>query len=107
MGTTTNGALYVSDIRGVDIQGSTVMNIADSDTDGTVYGTTNIYYDASDADNAYLKGLDYHLVGAGNGMLIAYNKPTTPVATTPIPGAVWLLGSGLVGLIGLKRKCLG
>jgi len=27
--------------------------------------------------------------------------------TTPIPGAVWLFGSGLVGLIGLKRKYLG
>lgn len=25
-------------------------------------------------------------------------------AATPIPGAVWLLGSGLVGLIGLRRK---
>jgi len=26
---------------------------------------------------------------------------------TPIPGAVWLLGSGLLGLFGLKRKFLG
>ena len=25
-------------------------------------------------------------------------------STTPIPGAVWLLGSGLFGLIGLKKK---
>ena len=25
-------------------------------------------------------------------------------AATPIPGAVWLLGSGLVGLVGLRRK---
>ena len=25
-------------------------------------------------------------------------------APVPIPGAVWLLGSGLVGLIGLKRR---
>jgi hypothetical protein len=25
----------------------------------------------------------------------------------PIPGAVWLLGSGLLGLVGLKRKFLG
>lgn len=29
---------------------------------------------------------------------------TTSVAATPIPGAVWLLGSGLVGLIALRRR---
>jgi hypothetical protein len=28
-------------------------------------------------------------------------------AAAPIPGAAWLFGSGLVGLIGLKRKYLG
>jgi hypothetical protein len=27
-----------------------------------------------------------------------------PPAATPIPGAVWLLGSGLVGLVGLRKK---
>lgn len=26
------------------------------------------------------------------------------VSATPIPGAVWLLGSGLVGLVGIRRK---
>ena len=30
-----------------------------------------------------------------------------PPSQVPIPGAVWLLGSGLVGLAGLKRKYLG
>ena len=27
-----------------------------------------------------------------------------PVSATPIPGAAWLLGSGLVGLVGLRRR---
>jgi hypothetical protein len=25
-------------------------------------------------------------------------------STVPIPGAVWLLGSGLIGLLGLRKK---
>lgn len=29
------------------------------------------------------------------------------VNVVPLPGAVWLLGSGLLGLVGLKRKLLG
>jgi hypothetical protein len=32
--------------------------------------------------------------------IIAYHTPSA----VPIPGAVWLLGSGLVGLAGLRRK---
>ncbi|MGE4291665.1 MAG: hypothetical protein AB7E32_05580 [Desulfovibrio sp.] len=28
----------------------------------------------------------------------------TPTNATPIPGAVWLLGSGLLGLVGLRRR---
>ncbi len=32
---------------------------------------------------------------------------TLTVAPTPIPGAVWLLGSGLVGLMGLRRRQRG
>ncbi len=32
---------------------------------------------------------------------------TYTYAPVPIPGAVWLLGSGLVGLIGLKRRFRG
>lgn len=30
--------------------------------------------------------------------------PTKPVSATPIPNAAWLLGSGVLALIGLKRR---
>lgn len=33
---------------------------------------------------------------------VTYSLEAT--AATPIPGAVWLLGSGLVGLVGIRRK---
>ena len=35
------------------------------------------------------------------GALISWQLDLTPV---PIPGAIWLLGSGLAGLVGLRRK---
>jgi len=55
----------------------------------TSYG---VYYDyLGRLQNAYMAGLaGIQLVGAA--------------APVPIPGAVWLLGSGLLGLVTLKRK---
>jgi hypothetical protein len=55
----------------------------------TGYG---VYYDyQGKLQNAYMAGLaGIQLVGAG--------------APVPIPGAVWLLGSGLIGLVALKKK---
>ena len=38
---------------------------------------------------------------ADDGTLISWELDLTPV---PIPGAIWLLGSGLAGLVGLRRK---
>ena len=29
---------------------------------------------------------------------------TTTATATPIPAAAWLLGSGLMGLVGIRRK---
>jgi hypothetical protein len=36
-----------------------------------------------------------------------YNDMIVKVSTVPIPGAVWLLGSGLLGLLGFRRKFVG
>jgi hypothetical protein len=57
-------------------------------------------------------GLDINVQSYGNSFAefsnikIDMHEITTP-SPVPIPGAVWLLGSGLVGLIGVKRKILG
>ncbi len=60
----------------------------------------NIYYDPTLAGNAYLGGKDYALNGTGQLMA---------VSSVPLPPAVWLFGSGLVGLfaIGRRRRGLG
>lgn len=41
-----------------------------------------------------------------NGDVLDYLLPQTlgTISNVPIPGAIWLLGSGLLGLIGLRRK---
>jgi len=53
--------------------------------------------------NIYLDGNDtvYKIYGDG-GELITGNLEFTPIV--PIPGAMWLLGSGLACLVGLRRR---
>jgi hypothetical protein len=36
--------------------------------------------------------------------LATLNVETTGTAPVPVPAAVWLLGSGLAGLAGLRRR---
>lgn len=59
-----------------------------------IYSDFNIYYDPNLSGNAYLGGQTYAL--NGSGFLIP--------AAVPIPPAVWLFGSGLLGLIGIARR---
>ena len=41
-------------------------------------------------------------LASGTGDLLVDNFGT--VAAVPIPGAVWLLGTGIIGLVGIRRK---
>ncbi len=83
------GALYVDSLLGALISGNTVTNIFGSNG-------LNIYYMASLSDNGYLGGRTYALENGGE--LIPVGNPV------PIPGAMWLLGSGFAGLISLRRR---
>ena len=47
------------------------------------------------------------LDATGIRSLLCEDCTETYVKATPIPGAVWLLGSGLVGLVGLRRRMHG
>jgi hypothetical protein len=40
----------------------------------------------------------------GNVTFVAGTPDPNPATPTPIPAAAWLLGSGLLGLAGIKRK---
>jgi hypothetical protein len=43
-------------------------------------------------------------LGADGKLTIAGNSTGVPTAPVPLPAAVWLLGSGLMGLVGVSRR---
>jgi len=43
-------------------------------------------------------------LGAGRTQETYYSIDMTTATATPIPAAAWLLGSGILGLVGLKRR---
>lgn len=51
------------------------------------------------AQGRSIQGAEYQFSGQITGV-----KLTSSSTATPIPGAVWLLGSGLAGLVGFRRK---
>ncbi|MBU1690670.1 MAG: hypothetical protein KKD65_08025, partial [Gammaproteobacteria bacterium] len=82
---TSGAALYVG-----------LVDLADGIGElANIYSDYNIYYNAGLAGNAWLGGQTYALGGAG--YLMAANA-------VPVPPALWLLGSGLLGLICVARR---
>jgi len=53
-------------------------------------------FNASDFDSACITPGSINIGGSGNC--------STSVSTVPVPAAIWLFGSGLVGLIGVSRR---
>ena len=64
------------------------------------------FYDGtSPIESDYINASDeLQMAGGDFGSPGAPGNITLPVSAVPIPGAVWLFGSGLFGLIGLARR---
>ncbi len=73
---TPTGALYVNVIQGVQTSGSTITNISVNSGDDL-----NIYYQPSEAENAYLSASTYDFSGPGSGQLIPLIETTIPTVS--------------------------
>jgi hypothetical protein len=86
---TAGGAQYVERLIGAILLGNMVTNIHGENG-------LNIYYLASAQGNEYLNGLTFNFTDGGQ--LIPIGNPV------PLPPAVWLLGTGLLGLFGIRKR---
>lgn len=49
---------------------------------------------------------DYNPGVSWGGDITSLELSLSPLSSVPIPGAVWLMGSGLLGLLGIRRKLI-
>ena len=99
-----NGAVtpLISDIS--DSNGDFDITV---DSFGEVSITIDDFTSSVLGDPTYAKLIfssDYQSTGTNTAEYLYTTLETSPV---PIPGAVWLLGSGLLGLAGIRRKVRG
>ena len=91
--TNTNvGSLFDVEGQGRDNEGFHWASIDLPDNTDSIW----VYIALNDGNRDYARFDDLTIKGC-----------RIPESQVPIPGAVWLLGSGLVGLAGLKRKYIG
>lgn len=79
-----------------DVLGVAITTSVESVTELLAPGTTMFDVDFGTTYFANVLGRTDDDLGAG---LFGIN-----ISAVPVPGAIWLLGSGLIGLVGLRRK---
>ncbi len=109
----TNGSSYWNSINGSGSGVGTMAGFLSQTTNDNAeknlaglssasYVDQVLYWYGTDPDSSYAQGKNLGTIRTfadGSTQLIA-----TAAATTPIPAAIYLFGSGLVGLVGMRRK---
>ena len=95
--TAPNTLTYTAKFSGSIEYEGTVINLDNA----SILATLLFYYDANGNTNSMFASGS---VTNPTGFTIATASGT--FSKTPIPGAIWLLGSGLVGLFGMRRRFL-
>jgi hypothetical protein len=110
---TMDGLTNLFDVQ-IGFDGGTFSN--DSDAYSNIVGNYSIYQISMMNGSLDLDAEDFLYTSQGDGtpyysvaeLRGVQNLPSTDgqalIAPVPVPAAVWLLGSGLVGLVGLRRK---
>jgi hypothetical protein len=92
-----------------------VANRTNNQSDQLVFSTQGLFQGDTLAFSAYAYTYSNPNGGVSSPNVIGWTTPTattgytvtgygTDASPTPIPAAVWLFGSGLMGLVGLKRR---
>ena len=103
---TASGSDYIAELFDVNnVKGGSILLSGDSNFElGMDYGQGYI----TDTSWAAVSSPDTYLVvfagKDGSGNKIFGNTLAVDVQAVPVPAAVWLFGSGLIGLVGVARR---
>lgn len=126
--TTTSGGILQNSVNGTDLNPATNVATTQSSTTSNYLGDPGYFgrqykqtllFDTTAAINETLGYLEIDRTGAGrttNSSMTAFSGTwaldltgkslaySTPVASTPVPAAMWLMGSALAGLGSIARR---